>query len=205
MEVRRGLSMKVMSMERRLLAVYGSPRKGGNTDTLLDRFTEGAKEAGCSVDREYLRDLDFSPCTECGGCHRTGRCVIRDELDPLFDKLLEYERVVFSFPVFFLGPPAITKAFIDRGQFLWVRKYVLNTDPNTPGVERKAFLLSVGGFAGSDKIFRCNISILRSFLVVCGLRYAGEVVFNGIEYRDNVAKSVELCSIARKSGASFIE
>jgi multimeric flavodoxin WrbA len=194
-----------MNMEHRLLAVYGSPRKGGNTDTLLDRFTEGAQEAGCTIDRAYLRDYDFAPCIECGGCHRTGRCVIRDKLDPLFDKLLEYERVAFSFPVFFLGPPAITKAFIDRGQFLWVRKYVLNIDPVTPSEERKAFLLSAGGFAGSEKIFRCNVSILRSFLLVCGLRYDGEVMFNGIEDRDDVEKSEELCSIAKEAGASFIQ
>jgi len=191
-------------MQQKLLAVYGSPRKGGNTDTLLDCFIEGVEEAEHGVERVYLRDYDFLPCTECNGCRETGRCVIRDELDPLFDKLLECERAVFSYPVFFLGPPAITKAFIDRGQFLWIRKYVLDINPERRGVKRNAFLLSVGGFAGSEKIFRCNISIFRSFLLVCGLKYSGELVANGIEYKNDVKESVELCRRAREAGRAFV-
>jgi len=191
-------------MQGTLLALYGSPREGGNTDTLLDHFIDGAAEASWGAERVYLRNFDFAPCTECGGCAKTGRCVIHDKLDPLLDKLLCFERVVFSYPVFFLGPPAITKAFIDRGQFLWVRKYVLDVSPDTEGAERKAFLMSVGGFAGSEKIFRCNRSILRSFLLVCGLKYGGDLFRNGIEHRDDVKKSEELCSLAREAGRKFV-
>jgi multimeric flavodoxin WrbA len=191
-------------MKPRLLAVYGSPRRGGNTDTLMDSFLAGAEKSTYEVERVYLRDYDFAPCTECGGCAKTGRCVIGDELDPLFDKLLICERVAFAYPVFFLGPPAITKAFIDRGQFLWVRKYVLGIDPVREGLERRAFLLSVGGFAGSEKIFRCNISVLRSFLIVCGLTYSGELVTGGVEYRDDVQKNEELRLRARDAGREFV-
>jgi multimeric flavodoxin WrbA len=191
-------------MNPRLLAIYGSPRKEGNTDTLMDCFLSEVEKSSYEVERVYLRDYDFSPCTECNGCARTGRCVIRDELEPLFDKLLVCERAALAYPVFFLGPPAITKAFIDRGQFLWIRKYVLGVDPVTEGVERRAFFLSVGGFAGSEKIFRCNISILRSFLQVCGLKYGGELVANGIEHREDVKSNEELIMRARKAGEGFI-
>jgi multimeric flavodoxin WrbA len=194
----------IEDMGKRILAIYGSPREGGNTDTLMDHFLEGASEYSWGADRVYLRELDFTPCNECNGCEKTGRCVIRDELNPLFDKLLNYERVAFSYPVFFLGPPALTKAFMDRGQFLWVRRYVLNVSPVIPGADHRAFLMSVGGFKGSEKIFSCNRSILRSFLLVCGLKYEGELFVNGMEHREDVKQSNELCSRAREAGGAFV-
>jgi multimeric flavodoxin WrbA len=191
-------------LEKRILAIYGSPRREGNTDTLMDHFLEGAAEYSWGAERVYLRDREFTPCNECNGCAKTGRCVIRDELSSLFDQLLNHERVAFSYPVFFLGPPAITKAFIDRGQFLWVRRYVLDISPETHGAERRAFLMSVGGFKGSEKLFRCNRAILRSFLLVCGLKYGGELFANGMEHRDDVKNSEELCARARDAGRAFV-
>jgi multimeric flavodoxin WrbA len=190
-------------MEMRVLAIHGSPRKGGNTDTLLDCFLQGVSDSSTTAERVSLRELDFTPCTECNGCKKTGQCVIDDMLNPLFDKLLTYKRVVFAYPLFFLGPPAITKAFIDRGQFLWIRKYVLGIDPVKPGVERKAYLLSVGGFKGGEKVFRCNRSILKSFLPVCGLTYAGELFQGGIEDGGDIKNKGELCNRAREAGSVF--
>jgi multimeric flavodoxin WrbA len=193
-----------MALEKRLIGIYGSPRPGGNTDMLLDCFLDGVSGTSTTVERVYLRDLDYSPCTECNGCKKTGHCVIDDMLNPLFEKLLEYERVVFAYPLFFLGPPAITKAFIDRGQFLWVRKYVLGINPVKPGAERFAYLLSIGGFEGTEKVFRCNKSILRAFLPVCGLTYRGDLLSGGIEHREDVKRNEELCKRAREDGRKFV-
>jgi multimeric flavodoxin WrbA len=187
-----------------VLAIHGSPRKGGNTDSLLDCFLAGASETCKQIERVSLRELKYTPCTECDGCKKTGQCVFNDMLNPLFEKLLSYERVVFSYPLFFLGPPAITKGFIDRGQFLWVRKYLLGRNPVKPGIERKAFLLSVGGFKGGEKVFRCNRSILKSFLPVCGLSYAGELFRGGIEERGDVHAQHDLCREAKEAGRLFV-
>jgi multimeric flavodoxin WrbA len=189
----------------RLLAIHGSPRKGGNTDALLDCFLDGASGVCQTIERVSLRELKYTPCIECDGCRKTGKCVFDDMLGPLFEQLLSFERVVFSYPLFFLGPPAITKAFIDRGQFLWVRKYVMNIDPVTPGVERRAFLLSVGGFEGGEKVFRCNRTILRSFLPVCGLSYAGDIFEGGIEEKGDVLLHDDLCKRAREAGRLFVQ
>lgn len=187
----------------RVLAIHGSPRKGGNTDALLDCFLEGASDLCETIEKVSLRDLEYSPCTECEGCKKTGRCVLTDMLGPLFEKLLTHERVVFAYPLFFLGPPAITKALIDRGQFLWIRKYVLGIDPVKLGEKRKAYLLSVGGFKGEEKIFRCNRSILKSFLPVCGLTYEGDLFQTGIEERGEVRRNWDLCNRAREAGRLF--
>jgi len=59
----------------KVLGIYGSPRKGGNTDQLLDKVLEGAQSSGAEVKKVYTRDLNLCGCIECGGCDKTGECV----------------------------------------------------------------------------------------------------------------------------------
>ncbi len=63
----------------KIVAVYGSPRRKGNTSLLLKRAVQGAREAGATVEEIVLRDLKISPCLEIYGCKETGRCVIEDD------------------------------------------------------------------------------------------------------------------------------
>jgi hypothetical protein len=187
-----------------LLAVYGSPRKGGNTSLLLDYFLDGV--AAHRIERVYLRDLALSPCVECGRCRETGVCVIQDDMGGYYDKLLSCDRIVMALPVFFLGPPAIAKAFVDRAQPLWIRKYVLGIKPQRStvgGGERKGFLLSGGGFKGSGKIFDCNRSIVKAFFMSCGVKYAGELLFPGVDRYGEIANMEGAAGRAREAGKSF--
>lgn len=200
--------MDFMSSQNRevphLLAIYGSPRKGGNTDILLNHFLEGVSGSDYTVDRVYLRDLRFSPCTECDGCATTGVCVIHDDMDALYRKLLECNRVVLAFPVFFLGPPAIAKAFIDRAQALWVRRFVVGNNIEKGEGNRKGFFLSLAGFRGSGRIFSCSISIVRAFYAACGIRYTGELIMNGVDKKGDVKRNPELLGMAIETGRKFI-
>jgi hypothetical protein len=183
----------------RVLALYGSPREGGNTDTMLDTFLEGAVQSGARVERLYLRSLSISPCTECGGCAKTGRCVIQDDMVDLYPKLLSYERVVFALPVFFLGPPAVSKGFIDRGQALWIRKNVLGERPEKM---RSGFMLSAGGFK-SEKVFLCNRRIVRAFFSSCGLKYSGELVRPDMDESGAAASEPGLMDELVRTGRQF--
>jgi multimeric flavodoxin WrbA len=188
----------------RLLAVYGSPRKGGNSSVLLDYFLEGAEDSSYEIERVYLRDLHFSHCTECSRCEKTGVCVIEDDMVPLYDKLLNYERIVISCPVFFLGPPAVTKAFLDRTQALWIRKYILRINPVPEGMRKKGFLLSVCGFKGSNRIFSCNKKIVKAVYASCGFNYAGELFYSGIDHYGDMKKRADAKENAQKAGYEFI-
>jgi len=173
---------------KKLLAIYGSPRKKGNSETLLDFFLEKIDASIAAVERLYLRDMQLSYCTECGGCEKTGRCILQDDMQPVYEKLLSFDRVVFALPVFFLGPPALAKAFIDRGQALWVKKYVLGEKPGQQNSVRRGFLLSVSGFKGNEKIFSCNISIVKAFFTACGIKYAGEYLLKGVDHFGDIRR-----------------
>ena len=56
----------------KILGIYGSPRKKGNSEILLDKALEGAESTGAEITRIYARDLKMVGCLECGGCDKTG-------------------------------------------------------------------------------------------------------------------------------------
>ena len=191
----------------RVLAVYGSPRAGGATDFLLDLFLEGCGDVGCVVERAVLRDLRILPCDSCNGCMHDGTCVIDDDMTPYFDALAQYERIVCAFPVYFMGPPATAKAFIDRAQALWVRRSVLKK--TVVSDRRRGFLLSSCGFSAPDRsserrIFSCNVSITKAFMDACGVRYSGELVVSGTEDAADVRKRPSVMEDVLKAGREWI-
>ena len=80
-----------------VIAINGSPRKNWNTDTLLKKVLEGAESAGAETEMVYLYDLKFCGCKSCMACKlkkepRPNRCVLRDELTPVLDKVHEAQK-----------------------------------------------------------------------------------------------------------------
>ena len=84
-----------------LLAIYGSPRKGGNTDVLLDAFVSTSEQEGATVQRVYARDLNISYCHECRLCEKTGRCMVEDDMQEVLGLLEKARGVVVACPIFF--------------------------------------------------------------------------------------------------------
>jgi multimeric flavodoxin WrbA len=101
-------------MVMKILVINGSPRKGGNTETLLNALIIGANEAGATISNVKLRELDISPCRACDACKRTGKCIQKDDMRDLLSKMEESEIWVLGTPVYWWGPTAQLKAFIDR-------------------------------------------------------------------------------------------
>ena len=113
----------------KVFGIFGSPRRGGNTELLLEEALKGAEKEGAKVECLYLSDFTITPCKECHGCDDTGNCIILDEMEKVYPKLLEADVVILSSPIFFYGVTAWAKALIDRSQALWARKYLLK-DPS---------------------------------------------------------------------------
>ena len=100
---------------KKVLVIEGSPRKGGNTDTLSDVFIRGAREAGHEVRKVYLRDLKIGYCLDCESCMtRGGGCVIHDDFQQLKDAVAAADVLVLVSPVYYYSVTAQMKTFIDR-------------------------------------------------------------------------------------------
>jgi len=102
-------------IENRILAVGASPRKGGNSDLLLEQFAAGAAGSGVDTEIVQLRDLQFSPCVGCEQCRTTKSCTrFDDDMCPLYPKLVAARGLILISPVHNYNLTAWMKAFIDR-------------------------------------------------------------------------------------------
>ncbi|KJR40047.1 NADPH-dependent FMN reductase [Candidatus Magnetoovum chiemensis] len=105
-------------MAKTIKIICGSPRKNGNTNTVVKWFVEGLNETDSVVeliDAARLKSK-VNGCISCKGCQRSElyECVIDDELQPILASLPSADVLVFATPVFFFSPTAQIKAFIDR-------------------------------------------------------------------------------------------
>jgi NAD(P)H-dependent FMN reductase len=99
---------------RRMLGIVGSPRRGGNTERLVDEVLRGAQEAGALVEKVLLSELDIAPCRACDSCRRTGGCVQQDDMPAVMEQMMRSGVWVLGTPVYWWGPTAQFKAFLDR-------------------------------------------------------------------------------------------
>ena len=185
----------------KILAIAGSPRRGGNTDALLEQAIAGAEGAGAAVERVALNQLRVSPCIECNRCFETGRCVVQDDYQALYDKTLAADGIILAAPIFFMNISGWAKAFIDRFQCLWALRNVLHLPVPLPtgGQRRRAVFLSTAGWSKTK--FDCALLTVRAFLATIDAKLAGTLCVNGLDDKGAVEQHPELLAQARALGA----
>ena len=187
-----------------VLAFLGSPRKKGNSEVLTQELLEGVRQAGGSPEIIRLCDLKISPCISCGGCDKTGRCVVEDDMIPLYEKIISIDKIIVSSPIFFYGVTAQTKAFIDRTQALWNRKRLLQKKGEwVDNPERKGFFISVAATRGA-RIFEGAILTMKYGYDAMGMQYVGDFLVTGPDKRGDMAKYEKKLDEAREAGKKFI-
>lgn len=185
-----------------VLGVMGSPRMKSNTDLLLDEVLKGAESEGAQVEKLVVDKLNISPCKEYNGCLRDGNCVIRDDMDDVYPKLLKADIVVVASPMFFYGVSSQLKALIDRCQALWARRYVLKQEPPDSG--RKGAFIGVGATRG-EKLFDGSILTLKYFFQAIGVQYAGELLIRGVDKKGEVKDHPTALAEAFELGKSLVQ
>jgi multimeric flavodoxin WrbA len=186
----------------KVLGLFGSPRRGGNTEILLEEALQGAGKEGAEIERLYLSDLDITPCTECHGCDETGSCVILDDMQKIYPKLLEADAIILASPIFFYGVTAWAKALIDRSQALWAKKYLVN-DPSM-GKRKKGFFISVGATKG-PRVFEGAILTVKYFFDALNTEYAGELLYRGVDGKGEILKHPGAIEQAREAGRRLVQ
>lgn len=161
----------------------GSPRIGGNTDLLLDEALKGAASAGAQVEKLVVDRLNIAPCKEYYGCFKDGNCVIRDDMDGIYSKLLEADVVMVAAPMFFYGLPGQLKCLIDRSQATWARKHILKQALGVPG--RRGAFIGVGATKGA-KLFEGAVLVIKYFFSAIGVSYADELLVRGVDQKAEI-------------------
>jgi multimeric flavodoxin WrbA len=109
----------------KVLAINGSPRKTGNTATLLKHALKGAGAQGAETELIHLYELDFKGCKSCFACKRKGgksygRCACKDGLTPILAKIPEVDAIIFGSPIYFGNVTGEMRCFLERMIFPYV-------------------------------------------------------------------------------------
>jgi len=191
-------------MKPSVLGIAGSPRKDGNTDTLLREALRGAADAGADVEFLPLRTQEIRPCIECNRCQTTGKCAVQDAAIPIHEKLVATDHLVFASPVFFVGVSAYAKIFIDRCQCFWSLKYVVQKplfDPPRP--HRRGLFVSCCGF-NKRWMFEGPRRTIKALFNVLEFRYAGELCYKHIDAKGDILEHPTAIAEAYQAGLALV-
>ena len=186
-----------------IVAIYGSPRRKGNTATLLKKTIEGARDSGAEVEEIVLRDLKISPCLEIYGCMQAGECAIKDNFQIVRDKILASQGLILASPVFFYSVSSHTKILMDRFQSLWVKKYWVDKTPkDQQTIKRKGLFISVGATKGK-KLFDGMLLSVKYFFDVLDMELWETLLYRQLDFQDDVLKHPEYLEEAYAAGKAF--
>lgn len=141
----------------KVIGISGSPRAGGNTETLVAEALEGARSRGAEVELIALAGKDIRGCVAHAACGKDGKCLIDDDMQPIYAKLLEADAIIVGTPIYFGGMTSQTKAFLDRTYLL--SKMGKKLEGKVGGV------IAVGARAGHE----LTTSTIMDFMTLQGL------------------------------------
>jgi len=175
-------------MDQFCVALACSPRKNGNTETLLQAAVERLQSLNVNTEIIHLGSLSYSPCLACEGCYSTGRCVIKDEAGPVFEKILKADILILAAPVFSMGICAHAKMFIDRSQQFWSTRYLLKQPvikDDDFREKRRGIFISCAG-TRLPGVFEGSTSVVRYFFKMLDIKLAGAYYYPGIDKKGEI-------------------
>ena len=195
-------------MPIRILAFAGSPRRHGNSETLLDWVLASMSEdQDVKIEKIPLTEADINPCRGCNACETLNKCIQRDGMDIYHDKIIEADCIILSSPIFCMGLAAQVKALVDRAQVFRSRKYVLKlpiVPPERKG-KRLGIFLSTAGQTW-DYVFDAAIPSVKCFYHVIDLKDADirYLMINGVDEKGAIDRHPTAKADAIKLGKNTI-
>jgi len=187
----------------RLAAIYGSPRRAGNTAVLLKHAVQGARRTGADVEEVILRDLKISPCLEIYGCKEDGRCVIKDDFARVRDTMLTADGILLASPIFFYTVSAQVKLLMDRCQSLWVRKYWIEKRSfKDRRVDRSGIFISAGATHGK-MLFDGALRTVRYFYDVLDTELYRALLYRGLDFEGDIYRRPDYLEEAYRAGVDL--
>jgi multimeric flavodoxin WrbA len=136
---------------KKVLILSGSPRKGGNSDILCDEFMKGAREAGNEVEKIFVAAKKINYCLGCGVCNSTKKCVQKDDMAEVLEKMVAADVIVLASPVYFYSIDGQLKTVIDR------------TVPRYTDISNKEFYYIIAAADTDISMMQRTIECFRGF------------------------------------------
>lgn len=175
----------------KVTALVGSPRKGGNTDLLVDKILEGAKNAGASTRKIYLYDQMILPCADCRNCFRDLKCRENDDMQKIYQEIDESDVIIFGTPIYWYTMSAMMKLLVDR-----LRPYTVNNK-----LKGKRAALVIPSDEGPEAC-KDLLKLFTDILNVLGVQLVDSLCVKAYE-RGEVKNQLESLEKAYKLGESI--
>jgi multimeric flavodoxin WrbA len=175
----------------KVTALVGSPRKKGNTDLLIDKILEGAKNVGSSVTKIYLYDQTILPCADCRKCFKALKCQEDDDMQKIYQEIDDSDVIIFGTPVYWYTMSAMMKLLVDR-----LRPYTVNN--KLKGKKAVLVIPSDEGYKACTDL----IKIFANIFDILGMQLVDNLCVKAHE-RGEVEKQPESLEKAYKIGESI--
>lgn len=180
--------------EIQVLGFVGSPRRGGNTEILVDEVLSGAENVGALIEKIILNKLNINPCQACNSCYKTGSCMHDDDMPKLLEKMELSNLWVLGTPIYWWGPTAQFKTFLDR----WY-------SPKHQNFKGKHVILVIPFEGGHPRYARHTVGILTDVLDYLGMELFETVLAPGVNDRGAIREKIDILKRAYKSGQEAIK
>lgn len=183
---------------KKILGIMGSPRKKGNTHILISKILEGAQSEGARGDILFLADLAIRECDGCHRCWKGKECSKDDDMNRLYPNIIESAGIVFGTPVYWYGPTALMKGFIDRFVYF-------NCPENREKIRGKPAILAVP-FEEEDP---AAADLVKTFfeksLQYLEMNLIGTILVPGVSRKGKILEKVDLLEKAYELGRRFAQ
>ena len=192
----------------KILGIIGSPRKGGNTDTLVDEILRGARSKKAEIEKIYLDDLKIRPCNACGLCLANGKCVVEDDFQLIFQKIKEANGIILGSPIYCSTVTAQTKALIDRVDFSQV---IIKTTQDEHKLffsrlqkGKKGVIVCVGDLSSTED-FNHTIRVMTLFFRDLNIEVIDKIIGSRLSKVGDVMSKQALLRNAFKIGIKLVD
>jgi multimeric flavodoxin WrbA len=176
-----------------VLGIVGSPRKKGNTHILVSRILEGTEAEGATTDIVLLGKLKIRECDGCHACWKGKSCAKRDDMNDLYLKIAESDVIVFGTPVYWYGPTALMKGFIDRFVYF-------NCPENRAKVKGKSAAIAVPYEEENPETAKPVVTFFEKSLDYLEMDLVGKVIVPGVSDKGDVLQKEQALARAYELG-----
>ncbi len=176
----------------KIFALIGSPRKGSNTDILVDEILKGSKKTGHTNKKLYLYDYKISPCIDCRACKKGNLvCPIKDGMKQIYPKMEKADLIIFGSPNYWYGPTATMKLLVDR-----MRPFVANRK-----MKGKRWIL-VAPAAEGPRVCGPLVQMFQLSFDYLGMKFVGKVLAKAFE-KGEIKENIKELNRAYQFGTSL--
>ena len=141
-----------------ILGISGTPRKGGNSEILLEASLEPFYNKSCNVSKIFLSENTINPCVGCDFCVKNGFCNIKDDMEKIYTAYKNCDAVIISSPSYYRNVPSQLKALFDR-------TYAIKNRTIFDGKLGGAIAVGRGSSGGQSIV----LNIIYNYYLSCGI------------------------------------